>query len=212
MILALLLAVAAPAATKPVAPLESFQTETLAAKATGQKAARLWATAGNVRLAGGDATGAIRDFDQALAIPSQPPLARGETLLDRARAAQATGDPKTARANLRSATPLISGDPFLWYFSAALALQENDLVTAHTAIAHALRLAPGDPTLLFEAGTIAAADGQVGAARDYWTKAAAADPRGASGNAARSSLASIDQPLTITGKSTTVQGDEALGR
>ncbi len=52
--------------------------------------------------------------------------------------------------------PAISDDPFYWYFSAALAIREQDTATAQAAIGKALTLAPSDPTILFEAGHVAA--------------------------------------------------------
>ena len=55
---------------------------------------------------------------------------RGEALLDRARAAEAQNDLKTARSKVNEAARSISEDPFLWYFSAALAIREGDAVTA----------------------------------------------------------------------------------
>ena len=70
---------------------------------------------------------------------------RGEALLDRARAAEAQSDLKTARAKLTEAAATISDDPFYWYFSAALAVRENDAATAQAAINKALALAPADP-------------------------------------------------------------------
>ena len=46
------------------------------------------------------------------------------------------------------------GDPFFWYFSASLAMREGDRA-ARSAIEHALKLAPNDPAILFEAGHVA---------------------------------------------------------
>ena len=80
---------------------------------------------------------------------------RGEALLDRARAAEAQGDYKTARASANEAAATISGDPFYWYFSAALAIREGDHSTAPAAIGNALTLAPDGPAILFEAGHVA---------------------------------------------------------
>ena len=42
------------------------------------------------------------------------------------------------------------------------------------------------------------AAGEEAKARDYWTKAAAADPNGPAGKAARQALAMTDAPLTVT--------------
>jgi hypothetical protein len=59
-------------------------------------------------------------------------------------------------------------------------------------------MVPGSPEVLFEAGHVAKAAGEDAAARDYWTKAAAADPSGPTGRAAREALAMSDVPLTVT--------------
>ena len=52
--------------------------------------------------------------------------------------------------------------------------------------------------VLFEAGHIAKAAGEDAQARDYWTRAVAADPNGQTGKAAREALAMTDAPLTVT--------------
>ena len=47
-----------------------------------------------------------------------------------------------------------------------------------SAIGRALALAPNDPTVLFEAGHVFHFAGDDASARDYWSRAAAADPKG----------------------------------
>ena len=96
---------------------------------------------------------------------------RGEALLDRARAAEAQNDLITARAKLNEAAASISGDPFYWYFSAALYIREQNSQAAQAAIGRALTLAPADPTILFEAGHVAQFAGDNVGARDYWQRA-----------------------------------------
>ena len=54
---------------------------------------------------------------------------------------------------------MIPDDPFYWYFSAALAIREGDADTAQSSIGKALKLAPSDPAILFEAGHVADFDG-----------------------------------------------------
>jgi Flp pilus assembly protein TadD len=102
-----------------------------------------------------------------------------------------------------AAAETISRDPFLWYFSAALAIRENDPAAAKLAISRALTLQPNDPTILFEAGHVFQVAGDDARARDYWTRAAAADPKGQSGDAARRALAMMEVPLTTTNRVTT---------
>ena len=162
-------------------------------------ASRALAAAGNMWIAAGQPGKAVVALDRALAGKGLFAEQRGEALLDRARAAEAQGDLKTARAKLKLAAEAIAADPFYWYFSAALAVREEDVPTAKLAIARALTLAPNDPTILFEAGHVASLAGEEAKARDYWTRAAAADPNGVSGGAAKRALGLIPVPLAISG-------------
>ncbi|HEX8841737.1 MAG TPA: hypothetical protein VF757_05490 [Sphingomicrobium sp.] len=162
-----------------------------AAKASADKdpaTARMWAAAGNLWIAAGQPGKAALDLDRALALPGLEAEQRGEALLDRARAAEAQNDLKTARAKLNEAAATISSDPFYWYFSAALAIREGDKATAQTAIGKALSLAPSDPTILFEAGHVAHFLGNDDQARSYWTRAAGSDPKGEIGRAAAKAI------------------------
>ena len=76
-----------------------------------------------------------------------------------------------------------------------LAIRDADPVTAQAAIQQALPLEPNDPTVLFEAGHVFQFAGDEAAARSYWTRALAADPRGKSGRAAKEALAMLDKPV-----------------
>ena len=167
---------------------EDFEQAAKASSDKDPKTARMWAAAGNLWIAAKQPGKAAADLDKALALPGLQAEQRGEALLDRARAAEAQDDLKTARAKANEAAGTISGDPFYWYFSAALALREHDPITAQTAINKALSLAPSDPTLLFEAGHVADTMGDDDKARSYWTRAAAADPNGDSGEAAAKAI------------------------
>ena len=150
--------------------------------------ARLWAAAGNMWITANQPGKAAVALDKALASPQLQAEQRGEALLDRARAAEAQNDLKTARAKANEAIQTISEDPFLWYFSAALAIRENDAATAKTAIGKALGLAPNDATVLFEAGHVYQFAGQSEEARRYWGQARDSDPNGPIGQAASKAL------------------------
>lgn len=150
---------------------------------------RMLAAAGNMWIAAGEPGKAALALDRALAGAGLLADQRGAALLDRARAAEAQGDLKTARAKVTEAAQSAGEDPFLWYFSAALAVREGDLKTAQGAIARALTLAPNDPAVLFEAGHVAYAAGETDKARGLWQRAIAAEPDGPSGKAAREALA-----------------------
>jgi tetratricopeptide (TPR) repeat protein len=171
-----------------------------AAQASSEKepaTARMWAAAGNLWIAAGKPGKAAVALDRALALPGLQAEQRGEALLDRARAAEAQNDLRTARARLSEAAATISDDPFYWYFSASLAMREEDKATAQAAIGKALSLAPADPAILFEAGHVAHFAGDDVGARDYWSRAAAADPKGPIGKAARDALVLLPAPLTV---------------
>jgi tetratricopeptide (TPR) repeat protein len=159
--------------------------------------ARLLAAAGNMWIAANQAGKAALALDKALTGTGLQAEQRGEALLDRARAAEAQNDLKTARSKVTEAARTISEDPFLWYFSAALAIRENDAVTAKAAIGKALTLEPNDPTILFEAGHVHHFAGDEAAARSYWSRAVSADPNGKSGQAAREALALTNNPPDV---------------
>lgn len=176
-----------------------------AAKASADKdpaTARMWAAAGNLWIAANQPGKAALDLDKALAMPGLEAEQHGEALLDRARAAEAQNDIKTARAKLNEAAQSISDDPFYWYFSASLAIRENDAATAQTAINRALSLAPSDPTVLFEAGHVAHFTGDDDKARGYWMRAAGSDPNGEIGRAAAKAAEMLGVTPTVKMEST----------
>jgi tetratricopeptide (TPR) repeat protein len=172
-----------------------------AAKASSDKdpaTARMWAAAGNLWIAVGQPGKAAVDLDKALSLPGLEAEQRGEALLDRARAAEAQNDLRTARARLNEAAASISTDPFYWYFSAALAIREGDAGNAQASIGKALTLAPTDPTILFEAGHVSQFAGDDTRARDYWQRAASGDAGGPIGKAARAAIAMLPAPPAVT--------------
>ena len=171
-----------------------------AAKASPDKdpaTARMYAAAGNLWIAAKQPGKAALDLDRALAMPGLEAEQRGEALLDRARAAEDQDDLKTARAKANEAAQTISDDPFYWYFSAALAIRENDATTAQMAINKALTLAPSDPTVLFEAGHVADFVGDDDKARGYWMRAAGSDPNGEIGKAAAKAVEMLGVTPTV---------------
>lgn len=174
--------------------------EAAAKLAAGQAAQRdqALAAAGNMWIAAGQPGKAAAALDKAVTGGGLSGIQLGQAHIDRARAAEAQGDLKTARAKLGEAAKTVSQDPYLWYFSAALAVREGDIPAAKSTINRALSMVPNSPELLFEAGHIAQAAGEDAAARDYWNKALKADPAGPVGKAAREALALTEVPLTVT--------------
>ena len=190
-------AIRATADSKPEAAAQAFEQAALSLDTSNPETSRLWAAAGNMWIAAGQPGKAAFALDKALAGTGLRAEQRGEALLDRARAAEAQNDLKTARAKVTEAAATISKDPFLWYFSAALAIREGDAATAKSSINTALTLAPNDPVILFEAGHVAHFAGDIVGARDYWTRASAADPSGEAGNSAREALKLLPAPLAV---------------
>lgn len=176
----------------------AFEAAAELASATDPGRDRALAAAGNMWIAAGQPGKAAVALDKALAGTGLLAEQHGLALLDRARAAEAQGDLKTARAKIDEAAKTISEDPYLWYFSAAVSLREENLAAAKSSINRALAMAPDSAEVLFEAGHIAKAGGEDAQARDYWTRAIAADPNGPTGKAAREALAMTEAPLTVT--------------
>ena len=177
---------------------QAFEQAAQALTPSDPQVAMLYAAAGNSWIEANQAGKAAFDLDKALAGTLTPPQ-RGQALLDRARAAEAQDDLPTARSKVGEASRLIAEDPFLWFFSAALAIRENDVATAKSSIGRALVLAPADPVVLFEAGHVAQLAGDDVGARDYWNRAAARDPNGPTGKAARDALKLLPVTLTVQG-------------
>lgn len=191
-------AVAAQAEGRFAEAAAAFESAAGTTKPGDPAADRMLAAAGNMWIAANQPGKAALALDRALTGQGLLADQRGLALLDRARAAEAQGDLTTARAKLTAAFPSISEDPFAWFFSAALAIREGDAATAKVAINRALTMTPGDSAVLFEAGHVYEFAGDDVKARDYWTRAAAADPTGATGQAARRALGLLQVPLTVT--------------
>lgn len=191
----------------------AFESAADLTSATDPARDRALAAAGNMWIAAGQPGKAAIALDKALAGTGLKADQHGLALLDRARAAEAQNDLKTARAKVAEAAKTIGEDPFLWYFSAALSLREEDVPAAKSAINRALAMAPDSAEVLFEAGHVAKAAGEEAQARDYWNKSIAADPNGPTGKAARAAIAMTDTPLTVTNQvSTRPDGDGEGGK
>ncbi|HET9336267.1 MAG TPA: hypothetical protein VFO12_07665 [Sphingomicrobium sp.] len=172
---------------------------------------RALAAAGNMWIAAGQPGKAAVVLDKALAGKGLQAEQHGLALLDRARAAEAQNDLKTARAKINEAAKTIAEDPYLWFFSAALSLREEDIPAAKSSINRALAMVPDSAEVLFEAGHIAQAAGENAQARNYWTRAIAADPTGPTAKAARAALAMTDAPLTVTNQVATRPNGDGEG-
>jgi Tfp pilus assembly protein PilF len=168
--------------------------EAVATSSVGPFKNRAFAAAGNMWLAAGQPGKAALALDRALEGTGLQAEQRGEALLDRARVAAEQGNLKLARSKAKEAEATISGDPFLWYFTSVLALRELDITGAENAANRGLALAPNEALMLFQAGHVAQAQGDEAKARDYWTRAAAAEPNSPTGKAAKQALALLAAP------------------
>jgi len=153
-------------------------------------AANLWVQAGNARLAGADARGAIAAFDKALVSGTLSGAASGEIRLDRARANVAAGDMAAARDDLNEAVRRVPEDPLAWLLSASLARRMGDLDRAQADIAEAAKRSPDDGSVALEAGRIALAAGAPAAARVAFESAVRSQ---SGGEAARAAQAELDR-------------------
>lgn len=181
----------------PAGAAQSFEEAAKASSDQDARTARMWAAAGNMWIAAKEPGKAAFALDKALGMKGLEAEQRGEALLDLARAAEAQNDLKTARAKLNEAAQSVADDPFYWYFSAALAIRENDPANAQAAIGKALSLAPSDPTVLFEAGHVAHYTGDDAKARSYWMRAAGSDPNGETGKAAAKAVEMLGVTPTV---------------
>ena len=193
-------AIRASADHHPDAAAQAFERAAQQLDSSNPQVPRLYAAAGNSWLSADQPGKAALDLDRALAATGLESEQRGEVLLDRARAAESQDDLTTARAKVTEAAQTISGDPFLWFFSAALAIREGDAATAKSSIERALSIAPADPMILFEAGHVAQFTGDDIGARDYWNRVIERDPSGDAGRQAREALKLLPVPLTVQGQ------------
>jgi predicted TPR repeat methyltransferase len=67
-------------------------------------------------------------------------------------------------------------------------MREGDHIGAQNSIDQALKLAPSDPAILFEAGHVSDYSGNEDQARRYWQQAQAGDPNGPIGKAAAKAI------------------------
>lgn len=195
-------ALAAQGSGDPGTAAIQFEAAATALPERDPKHARALAAAGNMWIAANQPGKAAFALDKALAGTGLEAEQRGEALLDRARAAEAQDDLKTARAKADEAAATIADDPFYWYFSAALAIRESDAATAKMAIGRALALAPNDATILFEAGHVAQFTGDLPGARSDWQRAAAAGQETPVAAAARDAIALLDAPAPVQNAAT----------
>ena len=152
-------------------------------------AAELYGQAGNALLLAEQYARAEVVLSNALVLAARRGgKAKGELLIDRARAREAQGNSPGARVDLEEAVTLAPDEAAGWLLLGVLARREERLADARPALANALRLAPSDPDVQVEAGNMAAMDGDYAKARALWNAAVRAAPGTPAGKAADAAL------------------------
>ncbi len=154
-------------------------------------AAALWQQAATTALLAVQPAAAVTYLDAAIRLSgasvggeraeARLRLTRAEALVDLHRNPEAAADLATA----------VRLDPEVewgWLLQATLARRMGDFKTAEAAILEAAKRTPDSADVQFEAGNIAAAQGNDTLARAAWVAAARADPDSAAGKAAQAAL------------------------
>lgn len=176
-------------ANRPADAARAFEDAARVAESKGDaSAAELYGQAGNALLLADQYARAEVVLNNALVLAARQGKAKGELLIDRARAREAQGNSTGARADLEQAVALAPDDAAGWLLLGALARREERLADARPAIANALRLAPNDPDVQLEAGNMAAMDGDYAKARALWNAAVRAGRDTPAGKAADAAL------------------------
>ena len=160
----------------------------LAEEKVGARAARFWAQAGNAALAADTALAAL---DKALASQTLESAERADSEVDRARALVALRRPADAEAALTAARKLSPENGTAWLLSATLARRMNKLPDALSYIQTTAALLPRDAAVALEAGNIAIAAGDEGAARKQWEQSIAIAPNSRQAATAKAQLAAL---------------------
>jgi len=173
----------------------------IAQKMNDRHASDLWVSAGNAALADGDTLRA-RDFlSKGIADPDLSGQLKGEALLDRARADVAANDLASARSDMNDALALVPGDPMAWLLSATLARRMGDGNRAADDIKEAMSRAPEQADIVYEAGNIAATNGDIAGARLQWSHAVNLDPNSGAGRSALAELKATGDDAAAAGAS-----------
>ena len=155
------------------------------------RAARFWAQAGNAYIAEGMTTDAMGALDTALKSTAPTGAERADIEVDRARALVAlnrTDDAVVALANARQLAP---ENGTAWLLSATLARRMNKLPDALGFVQTAASLSPRDAAVALEAGNIAIAAGDEGAARKQWEQVIKIAPNSRQATTAQAQLAAL---------------------
>jgi tetratricopeptide (TPR) repeat protein len=148
--------------------------------------------AADAALAVGQPDRALGFLDRALVNygegPALSPGAEASLRVIRAEALVDLNRNTDAAADLARATTLDPNVPDGWLLRATLARRMGDLGAAETAILKAAGQTPDSAEVQFEAGVIAATQGNMDLAKTAWIAASSADPESVAGQAAAKAL------------------------
>lgn len=155
------------------------------------RAARFWAQAGNSAIADGQPEIALDALGNALAMTTLDNKERADSEVDRARALVSLDRAADAEKSLNSARQLSPENGTAWLLSATLARRLGKLPDALSYIQTTASLLPRDAAVALEAGNIAIAAGDEGAARKQWEQTIAIAPTSRQANSAQAQLAAL---------------------
>lgn len=155
------------------------------------RAAHFWAQAGNAYIAEGMAAEALAALDAALKSGASMAAERADIEVDRARALVGLSRNDEAVAALMNARQLAPENGTAWLLSATLARRMNKLPDALGYVQTAAALAPRDAAVALEAGNIAIAAGDEGAARKQWEQVIKIAPNSRQATTAQAQLAAL---------------------
>ena len=175
------------------AALKSYEGAAQASEvARDGQAVSLWSQAADAAEQAGQPEAAVRYLSTAIAGAGGitiSPRAEAQMRVNRARSLVDLKRDAEAARDLDTATRLAGDVQYGWLLKATLARRMGDFKTAEAAILEAAKREPGNADVQYEAGNIAAAQGNDQLARAAWLAAARADPDSAAGKAANKALA-----------------------
>lgn len=169
--------------------LKNYEAAAIASQAAADgQTVSLWSQGADAAMIAGKPDIAVRFLDNALKGDISP-RAQASLRMTRAEALVDLNRPTEAAADLDKATTLFPDVKFGWLLKATLARRMNDFKLAEAAILQAAEREPESADVQFEAGNIAAAQGNKQLARAAWLAATKAEPDSPAGIAASKALA-----------------------
>ncbi|PZN94171.1 MAG: hypothetical protein DCF31_10440 [Alphaproteobacteria bacterium] len=170
------------------AALKTFERAARASEqAADGQAATIWGQAAATAMLAEQPAAAVTYIDTAIPLAGGG-AAEAQLRVDRAEALVDLKRDKEAAADLERATTLDPAVEWGWLLRATLARRMGDFKAAEAAILEAAKQAPDSAEVQYEAGNIAAAQGNKELARTAWEAAVGADRDSTAGKAAQAAL------------------------